>query len=289
MLKNSDEVTYFKQNMSIKVRHNLLEFTDTIIMGILNVTPDSFYEKSRVVSESDILMRAEKMLIEGADILDIGGYSSRPGANEVPIITEKERIVKATKLIRKNFPNAILSLDTFRSEVAEVGLDAGIDLINDISAGNLDPELPKIVAKYDVPYIIMHMKGDPKTMSNLTDYENIMKEIILYFSQKIELFRNLGIKDIIIDPGFGFSKTVEQNFEIIQKFSMLQSLECPILAGISRKSFIQKTLGVSSEDTLVGTNVLHTILSQKGANILRTHDVKETKQCLTLLEASSLS
>jgi len=289
MLKNSDEGTYFKQNMSIKVRHKLLEFTDNVVMGILNVTSDSFYDKSRVTSESDILNKAEKMLIEGADILDIGGYSSRPGASEVPLIVEIERISSATKLIRKNFPDAILSLDTFRSEVAKAGLDEGIDMINDISAGNLDQELPKIVAEYDVPYIIMHMRGNPKTMSDLTNYENLMKDLIFYFSQKINSFREIGIKDIIIDPGFGFSKTVEQNFEIIQHFSMLQILDCPILAGISRKSFIQNKLNVSMENSLVGTNVLHTLLLQKGANILRTHDVAEAKQCISLLKASSYS
>jgi dihydropteroate synthase len=275
--------------MSIKVCDKLLEFTDNVVMGILNVTPDSFYEKSRVNSEADILNKAEKMLVEGADILDIGGYSSRPGASEVPLLLEIERISSATKLIRKNFPDAILSLDTFRSEVARAGLDEGIDMINDISAGNLDQTLPLIVAEYDVPYIIMHMRGNPKTMSGLTEYENLMKELIFYFSQKINFFREIGIKDIIIDPGFGFSKTVEQNFEIIQYFSMLQILDCPILAGISRKSFIQKLLTVSAENSLVGTNVLHTLLLQRGANILRTHDVAETRQCVSLLKASSCS
>lgn len=289
MLKNSDEVTYFKQNMSIKIGQKLLEFTDNLVMGILNVTPDSFYEKSRVSSESAILNRAEKMLKDGADLLDIGGYSSRPGASEVPVELEKERIGKATRVIRKNFPHAILSLDTFRAEVAQVGLDEGVHIINDISAGNLDPDLPKVVAEYDVPYIIMHMKGNPKTMSNLTHYDNLMKEMLFYFSQKIHKFREMGINDIIIDPGFGFSKTVEQNFEIIQNLAQLEILNCPILVGISRKSFIQNTLNVSVDDALVGTNVLHSLLLQQGANILRTHDVAETKQCVTLLRAVGYS
>jgi dihydropteroate synthase len=275
--------------MIIKVRQKLLEFTDNLVMGILNVTPDSFYEKSRVSSESDILNKAERMLIEGADILDIGGYSSRPGASEVPISIEIERITHATKVLRKEFPNAILSLDTFRSEVATAGLVEGIDIINDISAGNLDPELPKIVAKFDVPYIIMHMLGNPKTMASFTDYDNLMKEMIYYFSQKIHQFHQMGIKDIIIDPGFGFSKTVDQNFDIIKNLAMLKILNTPILVGVSRKSFIQNTLNVSVENALVGTNVLHTILLQNGANILRTHDVAETKQCVTLLKASRYS
>jgi len=253
------------------------------------VTPDSFYEKSRVSSESDILHRAEKMLVEGADMLDIGGYSSRPGASEVSVLVEIERIRLATKALRKEFPNAVLSLDTFRSEVAEVGLNEGIDIINDISAGNLDPKLPPLVAKFGVPYIIMHMRGNPKTMASLTDYDNLMKEMISYFSSKINQFRALGIKDIVLDPGFGFSKTVDQNFKIVRNLSMLEILNCPILVGVSRKSFIQNTLNVSVENSLVGTNVLHTILLQHGANILRTHDVAETKQCVTLLKASRYS
>jgi dihydropteroate synthase len=289
MLEKSDEGTYFKQNMTIKVRQKLLEFTDNLVMGILNVTPDSFYDKSRVNSESDILRRAEKMLIEGADLLDIGGYSSRPGASEVPSSVEMDRISRATKILRKEFPEVILSLDTFRSEVAEAGLIEGIDIINDISAGNLDPKLPELVAKHDVPYIIMHMRGNPKTMSNLTDYDNLMKEMIYYFSEKIHQMRNIGINDIIIDPGFGFAKTVEQNFELIKNLEMLKILDCPILVGISRKSFIQNTLNLSVDNTLVGTNVLHTILIQHGANILRTHDVAETKQCVTLLKACRYS
>jgi dihydropteroate synthase len=275
--------------MTIKVREKLLEFTDNLVMGIVNVTPDSFYEKSRVSSESDILHRAEKMLVEGADMLDIGGYSSRPGASEVSVLVEIERIRLATKALRKEFPNAVLSLDTFRSEVAEVGLNEGIDIINDISAGNLDPKLPPLVAKFGVPYIIMHMRGNPKTMASLTDYDNLMKEMISYFSSKINQFRALGIKDIVLDPGFGFSKTVDQNFEIVRNLSMLEILNCPILVGVSRKSFIQNTLNVSVENSLVGTNVLHTILLQHGANILRTHDVAETKQCVTLLKASRYS
>jgi dihydropteroate synthase len=289
MLYNRDEGTYFKQNMTIKVRQKLLKFTDNLVMGILNVTPDSFYEKSRVSSESAILNKAEQMLTDGADILDIGGYSSRPGASEVPVSVEIQRISNATKLIRKEFPNTILSLDTFRSEVALIGLEEGIDIINDISAGNLDPELPKVVAKYDVPYIIMHMRGNPKTMASQTKYDNLMKEMIHYFSEKINHFHELGIKDIIVDPGFGFSKTIAQNFEIIKNISMLEMLDCPILVGVSRKSFIQNTLNVSVENALVGTNVIHTLLLKNGANILRTHDVAETKQCVTLVKASSYS
>lgn len=271
--------------MTIKVGQKLLEFTDNLVMGIVNVTPDSFYEKSRVSSESAILMKAEKMLMDGADLLDIGGYSSRPGAADVPISLEIERISFATKILRKEFPTTILSLDTFRSEVAEIGLNEGINIINDISAGNLDPELPKVVAKFGVPYIIMHMRGNPRNMSSFIHYENLMSEMIFYFSQKIVEFRQMGIVDILIDPGFGFSKSMEQNFELIKNLNMLKMFDCPILVGISRKSFIQNKLNISVENTLVATNILHTMLLQNGANILRTHDVAETKQCVILIKA----
>ncbi|MFA7274001.1 MAG: dihydropteroate synthase [Crocinitomicaceae bacterium] len=287
MRKNSDEGTHFMPNRTIKVQQKLLEFTDNLVMGILNVTPDSFYDKSRIISESDLLETAEKMLTDGADILDIGGYSSRPGASEVPISLEIERIAAATKSLRKHFPEAILSLDTFRSEVAKIGLNEGIDIINDISAGNLDPKLPPLVAKFGAPYIIMHMRGTPQTMSTQTSYDNLMKDLLSFFSKKIIEFRKLGINDIIIDPGFGFSKTMDQNFEIVQNLNMLQILDAPILVGISRKSFIQNKLNISVDSALVATNVLHALLIQKGASILRTHDVAETKQCIELLNATS--
>lgn len=269
------------------IKHKLLEFTDNLVMGIVNVTPDSFYTESRLENKNDLLKRVEKMLLEGADILDIGGYSSRPGAKNISVNEEIKRTTPAIQLIKKEFPNALISLDTFRSEVAVSGLDEGADIINDISAGNLDENLPKVVAKYKVPYVIMHMRGTPKTMQNLTDYENLIQELVLFFDKKTKIFHEIGINDIIIDPGFGFAKTVEQNFEIIKHFELLKALDHPLLVGISRKSFIQKTLNTDTEGALAGTTILQTTLLQKGANIIRTHDVLQAKQSITLLKSVS--
>ncbi len=273
--------------MQMVIQQKLLEFTDNLVMGILNVTPDSFYSESRASTNKEILLKAEKMLSEGADILDIGGYSSRPGAADLPIEEEINRIEASVLLIKKEYPNALVSLDTFRSEVAKVGIESGADIINDISAGNIDSKLPDIVAHYKVPYIIMHMRGTPQTMQSDTTYENLMQELITYFDKKIKSFQKMGIHDLIIDPGFGFSKTVEQNFDIIKNFELLQMFNIPILAGISRKSFIQKTLNVNADDTLFGTTALHAVLLQKGVNILRTHDVKEAKETVQLQKALS--
>ena len=263
--------------MKMLIRDKLLEFTDNLVMGILNVTPDSFYDKSRASTDADLLKMAGKMLSEGADILDLGGYSSRPGAKDVSVADEIGRIQPSMKMLRREFPNSLISLDTFRSEVAKVGLDEGVDIINDISAGHLDAELPKIVAKHKVPYIIMHMRGTPQTMQSLTEYENITQELFYYFSERIRTFHQMGIHDLIIDPGFGFAKTAEDNYEIMENLAIFKKLECPILVGISRKSFIQKKFKVSIDETLAPTNQLHKELLLKGAQIIRTHDVGEAK------------
>lgn len=264
------------------IQQKLLEFTDNLVMGILNVTPDSFYTNSRLLSEKEILARAERMLLDGADILDVGGYSSRPGSTPISVEEENRRILPAIKALKRSFPDTLISLDTFRSTVAEVGLDHGADLINDISAGSLDPELPKIVAKYKVPYIIMHMRGNPQTMQAHTDYKNIIQEMLSYFDQKINAFRAMGINDLILDPGFGFSKKSEDNFEIMRHLERFHMFELPLLVGVSRKSFIQKALQVNAEDALNGTTVVHSLLLQKGARILRTHDVLQAKQAIVL-------
>ncbi len=266
--------------MMMVSKQKLLEFTDNLVMGILNVTPDSFYADSRVQNESQILLRAEKMLSEGADILDIGGYSSRPGATDISIEEEIKRIVPSIQLIRKEFPQALISLDTFRYQVAREGIEAGGDIINDIGAGILDPELPKIVAKYKVPYIIMHMRGTPQTMQTLTHYDNLLQEILMFFSERIKYLSSIGVNDIILDPGFGFAKTMEQNYEMIEKFELFKMFNLPLLAGISHKSFIQKQLGVSVEEAKEGTEALHGQLIRKGAQILRTHNVRSTKDTL---------
>ena len=263
--------------MKMLIRDKLSEFTDNLVMGILNVTPDSFYDKSRVSTDTELLKTAEKMLSEGADILDLGGYSSRPGANDISIREEISRIQPSIRVLRREFPEALISLDTFRSQVAQLGLDEGIDIINDISAGHLDVELPKIVAEHKVPYIIMHMRGTPQTMQSMAEYENITQELFYYFNERIRTLHQMGIHDLIIDPGFGFAKTVEDNYEIIENLEIFKKLECPILVGISRKSFIQKKFKVSINETLTATNLLHKELLMKGAQIIRTHDVGELK------------
>jgi dihydropteroate synthase len=283
MRKNRDEVTYFQRNKTVLIDQKIFTFDETKVMGIINATPDSFYSGSRVENNVDLLKKVEGMLQFGADIIDLGAYSSRPGADDVPESIEKERVLSSTRAIKKEFPSAILSIDTFRSNVAQSALDEGANIINDISAGELDPKMPELVAKYSVPYIIMHMKGNPQTMQSLTEYENLHLEIINFFSKKVESFKKLGIHDIIIDPGIGFSKTVEQNFELIKNIGLYKELKHPVLFGISRKSFIHKKLNVSVENSLNGTTALHSFLAWQNCDILRTHDVAETRQVVELL------
>ena len=251
-------------------------------MGILNVTPNSFYDGGQFDTEDTILRQVAKMIDEGADFIDIGGYSSKPNAETVTENEEIGRVMPVIALILKTYPDTIISVDTFRSEVARLAIESGAQIINDISAGSLDAKMMETVAKHEIPYIMMHMKGEPKTMQTLTNYENIIKEMLFYFSEKIALAKRCGIKDLIIDPGFGFAKTTEQNFEILQKLDFFQLLELPVLAGISRKSMIYKTLNISANQALNGTTALNMIALQKGAKILRVHDVKEAKECVKL-------
>lgn len=251
-------------------------------MGILNVTPDSFYEASRFITERDILEQTEKMLTAGATFIDVGGYSSRPGAKDVSEEEEATRTLYAVNLIVKNFPTAIISIDTFRSTVARQAIGEGAHLINDIAAGELDAEMFNTLAELQVPYIAMHMRGTPQTMRSLTEYENLIKEITDHFHQKIYNLHQLGVKDIIIDPGFGFSKTVEQNFQILQHLDYLKILGKPILTGLSRKSMIWKTLGTTPADALNGSSALHMAALLKGSSILRVHDVKEAMEVVKL-------
>lgn len=252
-------------------------------MGILNITPDSFYSGSRKNSEWGILLAAEKMLNEGAAFLDLGGYSTRPGAGEVAVEEELKRVLPALELILKNFPDAIISVDTFRSRVASESLEAGAGIINDISAGNLDEDMMKVVARYQVPYIMMHMRGTPQTMKDLNEYEDLTRDVLFYFSEKIKKARDLGINDLIADPGFGFSKNIDQNFELLSKLELFETLELPVLVGLSRKSTIYKTLGTTPEEALNGTTVLNTVALRKGAAILRVHDVKEAMETVKLV------
>lgn len=270
--------------MTINCNGNLLDLTIPKVMGILNITPNSFYDGGKFKYEKEVLLQVEKMIFEGASIIDIGAYSSKPNAEFVSEAEEIERLRPIFLVLKKNFPELIISIDTFRSSVAEFSLQNGASIINDISAGSLDEKMFEVIAKYQVPYVMMHMKGTPQTMQKFVDYENLVKEILFYFSEKIALARSFGIIDLIIDPGFGFAKTLDQNFEILQKLELFSCFEMPILVGLSRKSMIYKTLETTAEFALNGTSVLNTIALQRGAKILRVHDVKEAVECIRLFE-----
>lgn len=251
-------------------------------MGILNVTPNSFYDGGKYANDKAMLNQAEKMLAEGATFIDIGAYSSKPSAEFVSEADEIARLVPVVQLILQHFPEALISVDTFRAKVAKTALEAGACIVNDIAAGGLDEQMMPTVAEFQVPYIMMHMKGNPQTMQSLAQYNNITKEVLFYFSEKIAQARSFGINDLIIDPGFGFAKTTEQNFELLANLELFDRLELPILVGVSRKSMIYKTLETTAEFALNGTTVLNTIALQKGSNVLRVHDVKEAIQCVKL-------
>ena len=251
-------------------------------MGILNITPDSFYVQSRT-TPAEVLRKAEQMLEEGATFVDIGGYSSRPNAQEVSPKEELQRVVPVVEALVKHFPDIRISVDTFRAEVARESLEAGACIINDISAGQIDPAIWEVVAHYQVPYIAMHMRGTPQTMQTYTEYDKLTKDILYYFSQIKDKARQLRINDLIIDPGFGFSKTLAQNYELMQQLALFKALECPILVGISRKSMIYKLWDTTPEAALNGTTVLNTFALLHGADILRVHDVKEAVECVKIV------
>ncbi len=269
---------------TINCNGQLIDLSQPKVMGILNVTPDSFYDGGQHNNSDLIIEQVKTMLNEGATFIDVGGYSSRPGAQDVSQDEEIQRVIPIIKLIVDEFPDVLISVDTFRSAVAEQAVKAGACMINDISAGHLDDTMLKTVAHLKVPYVMMHMRGNPKTMATLTNYENLVKDILFYFSERITKARALGIVDLIIDPGFGFAKTVAQNYELLNKFELLKMTDLPILAGLSRKSMIYKTLNFSAEDALNGTTILNTIALQKGADILRVHDVKEAMECVKLTQ-----
>lgn len=258
------------------------------VMGILNVTPDSFFDGGRYKDEAQLLSRAEKMLKEGADIIDVGGYSSRPGAEDVSEGEEITRVVNAVDIILKEYPDTLISVDTFRSKVAREAVMHGAALINDISAGTLDTQMFATVADLGVPYILMHMRGNPKTMNKLTQYDNLLLEMVTFLQEKVSNLREAGVKDIIIDPGFGFAKTIQQNYTILKNLRYFEILELPILVGISRKSTIYKSLQIEPEDALNGTTVLNTIALMNGASFLRVHDVKEAVEVRKLYNLTVL-
>ena len=268
--------------MTIRCKEQLIDLATPKVMGILNVTPNSFFDGGKYKSDSEILNQVEKMLSDGATFIDVGAYSSKPSAEVVTEAEEINRILPVVKSILKEFPKTILSIDTFRSELARICIENGAAIINDISAANLDDAMLEVIAKYKVSFIMMHMRGTPQTMQTMTNYENIIKEMLFYFAQNVARARSYGIDDFIIDPGFGFAKTIEQNFEILQKLELFQILELPLLVGVSRKSMIYKTLETNAEQALNGTTVLNTIALTKGANILRVHDVREAVECVKL-------
>ncbi|MBK8600804.1 MAG: dihydropteroate synthase [Flavobacterium sp.] len=275
--------------MTINCLGQLIDLSSPKVMGILNVTPNSFYDGNRYNSENLILAQVEKMLREGATFIDLGAYSSKPNAELVSEEEEVLRLIPVVQSVLKHFPDTLLSIDTFRSHVAKIGLDSGAAIINDISAGTMDENMFGVVAHFHAPYIMMHMRGTPQTMTGLTHYEDIVKEMLYYFSDKIAKARSVGINDLIIDPGFGFAKTLDQNYEVLQKMELFQNLDYPILAGISRKSMVYKVLESSADEALNGTTVLNTIALSKGANILRVHDVKEAVESVKLFERMTAS
>lgn len=268
--------------LSINCKGKLLTFDRPRIMGILNITPNSFFDGGKHQELTAGLQQAEKLLSEGADILDIGAYSTQPSASFVSEEEELHRMIPFIKAISKEFPEAIVSIDTFRSEVARQSLEEGAHIINDVSGGKLDNKMFETVGRYPAPYILMHMKGTPQTMQQFTQYADLVQEMIDYFSGQIALARQAGIVDVIIDPGFGFSKTLDQNYELLSKLDLFQSLEVPVLSALSRKSMIYKFFKTTPQEALNGTSVLNTISLIKGANLLRVHDVREAVECVEL-------
>lgn len=268
--------------MLINCKGKLIDLAKPKVMGILNCTPDSFYDGGKYKDETQFLKQAEQMLTDGADFIDVGAYSTKPNADFVSNEEELRRAVPVVELLIKHFPEALISIDTFRADVAKACINAGAAIVNDIAAGMLDDTMLKTVGELKVPYIMMHMRGTPQTMQTLTEYDDIVKDMLFYFSQRVDEARKKGIDDIIIDPGFGFAKTLEQNYELMQKLDLFKIAELPILVGISRKSMIYKLLGITPQEALNGTTVLNTIALSKGATILRVHDVKEAVQVVKL-------
>ena len=270
--------------MTILLKNKLIDLSTPKVMGILNLTPDSFYDGGALKSDRHVLELAEKHISEGAFVLDLGGYSSRPDATHISEEEELHRVIPVVELLLKNFPETPLSIDTFRVKIADESLYAGAAMINDISGSQIEPLILECVAKHQVPYIAMHMKGTPQTMKSLCQYDNLIVELRQYFAKLIETCTEKHISDVIIDPGFGFAKNSEQNFKLLRELVEFKLLEVPILVGISRKSMIYKTLEIDAKDAINGTTALHMIALQNGASILRVHDVKEAMQCITLFQ-----
>ena len=270
--------------MNINCKGKLIDLSTPKVMGILNITPDSFYDGGKLKGDSAIVVHTEKMLTEGATFIDVGGYSSRPNAEHITEKEELKRVIPVIQLLLKEFPDVLISVDTFRSNIAKESIALGACMINDISAGAMDVEMFTTIAKLQVPYIIMHMKGTPETMQNNPSYKDIVHEIILYFSNKITQLRALGVNDIIIDVGFGFGKTLEQNYKLLKELILFKNLNAHILTGISRKSMLYKLLDTTPDNVLNATTVTNTIALMNGSNILRVHDVKEANEAIKIVQ-----
>jgi dihydropteroate synthase len=274
-----------KTPLYINVNGRLMDLSEPQVMGILNVTPDSFYAGSRSETEKDIVQRLHQIIDEGASIIDIGGYSSRPNAEHISVEEEMSRLRNGLEIIRKHHPDAVVSVDTFRADIAKMCVEEyGVAIINDISAGQMDETMFPTIAQLGIPYIIMHMKGTPQDMQTNPTYAHFLKEVFYYFSEKVQKLRDLGVKDIIIDPGFGFGKTLEHNYELMNHLEEFSLFELPLLVGVSRKSMIYKLLETTPEEALNGTTALHTIALLKGTNILRVHDVKEAVESIKIVQ-----
>jgi len=271
--------------MTINCRGQLIDCSEPRVMGILNLTPDSFFDGGKYKDEHSILTQVETMIQQGANFIDVGGYSSRPGADDVASLEELNRVIPAIEAISKRFPECLISIDTFRSEVADRAIASGACMINDISGGDRDPKMPKVAAKHQVPYIFMHMRGTPQTMNQLTQYEDVVLEVTQELAKKLKQLRALGLNDLIADPGFGFAKTLEQNYTLLNHLEHLKLLEVPILVGLSRKSMIYRLLETQPDHALNGTSVANTIALIKGANILRVHDVLQATEAIRLIKA----
>ena len=276
--------SFFRKKNTINAGGKLIDLSIPAVMGIINVTPDSFFENSRKQTIDDVLQQAEKMLNQGAAFIDLGAYSSRPGAKDISVQEESDRLMPVLEAIVKDLPQAVISIDTFRAKVAETAIRAGAHIINDISGGELDPEMFATIARLQVPYILMHMKGNPQNMQQHANYENIFTEVYDYFVKKIHDLKQLNVHDVILDPGFGFAKTPEQSYDLLRRLQDFDKLQLPILVGISRKKMIYGKLGTSPDEALNGTTVLNTIALLKGTNILRVHDVKEAVEALKLTQ-----
>jgi dihydropteroate synthase len=269
---------------TIRIGSELMDLSTPKVMGILNITPDSFFEQSRISDAEGLIHKASDMLHNGADILDVGGQSTRPGANDIGLEEELKRVIPTIKLLRDAFPEAVLSVDTYRSEVARQAANAGANLINDISGGRLDANMFRTVSDLQLPYVLMHIQGNPKTMQTNPSYKDVVNDVFAELKSGIDSLLSMGVKDLILDPGFGFGKSLEQNYEMLLRLEEFKALNFPILVGLSRKSMVNKVLNIPATEALNGTTFLHALALERGASILRVHDVKEAVECRQLME-----